>query len=269
MKPFRSAALALVAFGSLAAAPAEPVKPTSRWVVDYDDAQCVAWRDYGTQAKPLTLALKASPSGSVMRVVLMREGFASEAVQRPASVGFDGKSVAASALVYDNRRARRYIASINLPMATFVANRRAASIAIDAGSFDERLAVPGFAGVMAAFDDCLANLREVWNVGETFAARVRQPAKAIRPLGDLFKSTTYPSQAISEGNSGAVGLAMLIDETGKVRDCMVEQTSGYATLDTMSCFVIVNQARFEPAVGADGKPVKSASSQRISWRIGY
>lgn len=269
MRRLRCAVLALAAIGSLGAAPADPVKPTSRWVVDYDDAQCVAWRNYGTEAKPLTLALKPSPNRSIMRVVLMREGFASEAAQRPASVGFDGKSVAANALVYDDRRAKRYIASINLPMVTFVANRRAASIAIDAGSFDERLAVPGFAGVMAAFDDCLANLRDVWNVGEPFATRVSQPARAIRPLRDLFKSTTYPSQAVSEGNTGMVGLAMLIDETGKVRDCMVEQTSGFATLDTMSCFVIVNQARFEPAVGADGKPVKSASFQRISWRIGY
>ncbi len=48
---------------------------------------------------------------------------------------------------------------------------------------------------------------------------------------------------------------------------MVEHTSGFATLDTVSCYVIANQAKFHPALGADGKPVKSASFQRISWRI--
>ncbi len=218
MNKLLRATLALTPLATLAAAPAEPLKPTARWVVDYDDAQCVAWRNYGTDDKPLTLALKASPSRSVMRVLLMRKGFVSEAVQRPASVRFDDKAVAGNALVYDDRQAKRYVVSINLPMAEFAANRRAASIAINAGSFNERLAVPGFAGVMAAFDDCLANLRDVWNVGEPFTDRVKQPARAIRPLRDLFKSTTYPSQAVSEGSTGSVGLAILIDETGKVRD---------------------------------------------------
>lgn len=250
------------------AASTEPLKPTSRWVVDYDDAQCIASRNYGTDDKPLILALKPSPGRSVMRVVLMRKGYAPEPIQRPAWVGFDGhEAVAANALVYDDRKAGLYVASINLPMAAFAANRRATSITIKAGTFDEQLAVPGFAGVTAAFDDCLASLGDMWNAGEPFSARVKQPARAVRPLRDLFKSTSYPSQAMSEGNTGLVGLAMLIDETGKVRDCMVEQTSGFATLDTMSCYVIVNQAKFEPALGADGKPVKSASFQRVNWRI--
>ena len=247
---------------------AEVRQPTARWIVNYDDAQCVASRNYGTEDKPLILALKPSPNQSVMRIVMIRNGYVAEAIQGPASVRFDDhRAVAANALVYDDRQAKRYVAAVNLPMATFAANRRASSIAINAGTFDERLAVPGFAGVMAAFDDCLANLREVWNVGEPFSARVKQPARAIRPLRDLFNSSSYPAQAMREGSTGSVGFAMMIDETGKVRDCMVEQTSGYATLDAMSCYVIVNEARFEPAVGAHGKPVESASFQRVDWQI--
>ena len=118
------------------------------------------------------------------------------------------------------------------------------------------------------FDNCLANLRQVWNVGAPFTARIARPAQSRRPLRDLFRSTSYPQQAMMEGNTGRVGLALLIDEAGKVRDCMIEETSGYATLDTMSCYTITTHARFDPAIGADGKPVKSASFHRINWRIG-
>jgi protein TonB len=71
-----------------------------------------------------------------------------------------------------------------------------------------------------------------------------------------------------EGNTGRVGITLLIDEAGKVGDCMIEETSGYATLDAMSCYTISTHARFEPAIGTNGKPVKSAIFQRISWRIG-
>ncbi len=265
-KPVRAILLIAVAIGSIGAA--EPRKPTGRWVVDYGDAQCVASRNYGTDDKPLFLALKPSPSGNVLRIMLIRNGASSTAEQRPASVRFDGQpAIAVNALSYGDPKARHRVASINLPMAGFAANRGASTIEIKGSGFNERLAVGGLAGVMAAFEDCLADLRQAWNVGQPHSARVIRAAQAKTPLSDLFRSTSYPHQAVMEGNTGRVGLALLIDEAGKVRDCMIEETSGYATLDTQSCYTISTYARFAPALGADGKPVKSASFHRISWRI--
>ena len=266
-KALRAIIMVPVAIGSMGAA--EPRQPTARWVVNYDDAQCVASRNYGTEDKPLFLAFKPSPTGSVVRVILMRNGTLSDAEQRPASVRFDDKpALAVNALSYGDPKAKRLAMAINLPMTTFAANRGASSIEIKGSWFNERLAVPGLTGVMTAFDDCLANLREVWNVAAPHSSRVAQPAQSKRPLSDLFRSSAYPRQAIVEGNTGRVGLAVLIDEAGTVRDCMIEETSGFATLDTMSCYTITTHARFDPAVGADGKPVKSASFHRIQWRMG-
>ena len=266
-KKFRAILLIAVAIGAMGAA--EPRRPTSRWVLDYGDAQCVASRNYGTGEKPLFLALKPSPTGSVMRVMLIRNGASSDAEQRPASVRFDDKAaIAVKALSYGDSKAKRQVASINLPMETFAANRGASTIEIKGSWFNERLAVGGLAGVVAEFDQCLANLRQVWNVGAPYSGRITRPAQSKKPLGDLFRSSSYPQQAMMEGNTGRVGLALLINEAGNVRDCMIEETSGYATLDTMSCYTITTHARFDPAVGADGKPVKSASFHRINWRIG-
>lgn len=246
----------------------EPRKPTARWIVNYDDAQCVATRNYGTADKPLILAFKPSAMGSVVRIMMIRKGAAVEAAQRPATLQFDDRPpIAVNALAYGDRQTRQFMASMNVPMTTFTANRRAATLKVKGGTFDERLAVPGLVGIAAAFDDCLANLRQVWNVGGVPASRLKQPARPLQPLGNLFRSTSYPVRAIQEQNTGRVGVTMLIDEAGKVRDCMVEETSGFATLDTMSCYVISEHAKFAPAVGVDGKPAKSASFQRISWKI--
>lgn len=264
-KFYRAVVLTAVAVGSIAAA--EPRTPTARWVVNYDDAQCVASRNYGTEEQPLHLALKPSPTGSVLRIMLIRKGASADADQIPATLRFDGNPpIRLKALSYGDRETKRFMASINLPMAIFAANRQAKSIAIKSGRFDERLAVPGMSGVAAAFDD-LANLRKVWNVGQPQAPGLKQSAQPIRPLGRLFSSGDYPARAIQEDNTGRVGLAMLIDEAGKVRDCMVEETSDYATLDTMSCYVITSNAKFTPAIGVDDKPAKSAYLQRISWLI--
>ena len=266
-RKLRTIGLIAAAIASMGAA--EPRQPTARWVVNYDDAQCVASRNYGTEDKPLFLALKPSPTGSVMRVMLMRNGASSDPEQRPASVRFDGQpAIAAKALSFGDTKTKRLVASINLPMTTFAANRRASSIEIKGSWFNERLALPGLTGVMAAFDDCLANLRKVWNVGPPYSTRIARPAQSRSPLAQLFRSSTYPAQAVREGDTGRVALALLIDEAGKVRDCMIEETSGFATLDTMSCYTISTHARFDPAMGADGKPAKSASFHRIQWRIG-
>lgn len=256
------------ALGSMAAAPAEPRKPTARWVVNYDDAQCVASRNYGSEDKPLFLAFKPSPTGSVMRIMMIRNGYAAEAEERPAVVRFDDrKAINANALAYGDRKTRRLIAAINLPMQSLTEHRSAASIEIRGSGFNERLAVAGFGGVMAAFDDCLANLRNVWNIGAQSSTRLKQEARPKQPLRGLFRSSSYPSQAIREGGTGQVGIVLLIDEDGKVRDCVVEETSGFATLDTMSCSVLIQYAKFYPAVGSDGKPAKSASFHRITWKI--
>jgi hypothetical protein len=175
-KTFRAILLVAVAIGAMGAA--EPRRPTGRWVVDYDDAQCVASRNYGTDDKPLFLALKPSPTGSVMRVMLIRSGASSDAEQRPASIRFDDKApISVNALSYGDAKAKRLAASINLPMETFAANRRASTIEIKGSRFNERLAVGGLSGVVAAFEDCLANLRRVWNVGAASSGRITRPAQ--------------------------------------------------------------------------------------------
>jgi hypothetical protein len=263
---FRSLLLVTAVLSSAAAA--EPRKPTARWVINYDDAQCVATRNYGTQDKPLFLALKPSAMGSVMRIMMIRKGSAVEAEQRPATLQFDGQPpIAVNALAHGDSRNGQYIAAVTVPMATFTANRRAATLRFKGGKFDERLAVPGLVGVAAAFDDCLANLRRVWNVETPLASRLKQAARPLQPLGDLFRPSSYPLFARLGMNSGVVGVTLLIDEAGKVRDCMVEETSGFPTLDTMSCVVITEDARFAPAVGANGKAAKSTVFQRIRWRM--
>ena len=71
---------------------AEPRQPTGPWHVDYDTAQCVAMRNYGTEAKPLKFVLKPSPNGSVMRILVIRKGSA-EVEQAPATLRFGAKQL--------------------------------------------------------------------------------------------------------------------------------------------------------------------------------
>lgn len=268
MKIVSRISLSLAALASIAAAPSQPRQPTARWVVNFEDAQCVASRNYGTEEKPLFLALKPSPLGQVMRVMLIRKGPARDAQQIPGTIRFgEGEAIKTNLLAYADSATKRVAYAINLPMKTFAANRNSTVIEITGPPAGAQLAVSRLSDVLSTLDECVRNLQDAWNIGPEHEIRIKQGPRVERPLTDLFSSMDYPAQAISGRDSGSAGVVLLVDETGALRDCSVDEPSGVATLDAMSCFIIKSRAKFAPAVGQDGKPARSVVLQRIQWRI--
>lgn len=86
-------------------------------------------------------------------------------------------------------------------------------------------------------------------------------------MSTLFGSDDYPRVAWLADAGGTVALTLLIDEGGKVASCMVIQPSGLASLDAQSCAIIMVRAKFDPALGVDGRPTKSGITTRIKWMM--
>jgi protein TonB len=63
---------------------------------------------------------------------------------------------------------------------------------------------------------------------------------------------------MSREQGGKVQFLLLIDEQGKVASCDVMSPSGIPALDAMGCQVIRQRAKFRPALGGDGTPIRSA-----------
>ncbi len=246
--------------------------PTSKWVVDFDDSQCVASRNYGSDGEPLGLALKAPPVGEVMQVVVVRRGKGGRyADQLNAKISIDGgQSISTSMIAMmtgqDNQRSYR----VNLPLEQFSAVRHAKTLSIQGGrEFRETFAISQMAALLKVMDECVADLRKVWNVTAVGAPSrtLREPARGT--LEGLIYAKDYPGIAIDDLAEGSVAFLVLIDETGKVADCTVTQTSGVAALDAQSCAIVKQRARFTPAIGLDGRPAKDSYHQRITWRMEF
>ena len=260
-------AIAACIAGLAQQATAAPLQPTSTWFVDYDDAQCVATRNYGTDEKPLLFVMKPSPFGGVMRILIISQGYYSTADQMIARVQFDDRpNIKTKALRYSDDERKLKIQSINLPMNSFRAQEGAKSIAISVSGTDHSFALSDVPTVLGELEKCRLNLLEVWNANRP--ERVRQGAMPIKPLNKVYSSLDYPRSSFGVQDQGTVAIVLLIDESGRVSDCSVDATAGAATLDTMSCYVIQKRAKFRPAIGIDGKPTKSVYTQRITWRIG-
>ncbi len=265
--PIASAAVLLAFLGAAPARAAEPMQPSGKWNVDFGDAHCIAMRTYGSPAKPIRLAFKPSPIGDVMQVSVVRVADRKQVDQFDGMLTVDrAPPVKVSILGYGAKSGKTRINTMNLPLSTYQAIRRASSLRVrSSGEVDVAFALSQMEPVARALDLCVTGLRKDWHIGD--ASEARQTAQPKRSLVSYFHSEDYPDVALTENATGTVEMVMLIDETGKIASCVVTGTSGYASLDAQSCGVITERATFNPGRGPDGKPIKSGATYRIAWKI--
>jgi TonB family protein len=239
------------------------VKP---WILDFGETTCSAVRIYGTDADPVTLAFRPSPNGPIVRLAIARKGRIGDAHHFPVTVALGPTPLKTTGLRFATRDNKSNLVWINIERPLLDGLAATGRITLSGGrEIEETLALPGIREVLRRLDDCNTELRQYWNAGE-FAAALAKPPEPVRPAHTWVSDADYPAQAQAEGASGALRFSVLIDETGKVRDCLVEETSGIATLDAQACIAVTRSARFRPALDAAGKPARSSWGTRFVYR---
>jgi periplasmic protein TonB len=76
----------------------------------------------------------------------------------------------------------------------------------------------------------------------------------------------FPVQALRERMHGTVLLRVLVDETGKPLDVLVEHGSGYGLLDRSAREQVLAGWRFQPAM-VNGKPVRAWARVPVSFDL--
>lgn len=76
----------------------------------------------------------------------------------------------------------------------------------------------------------------------------------------------YPRVAVSGRMQGTVTLRVLVDETGKPVDVVIESSSGHAVLDKAARDQVLAKWRFQPAQ-ANGQPVKAWARIPVSFDL--
>lgn len=266
---FRPAVLfCAIGFASAVEAAAEPRAPTGKWNVNFADAQCIAHRDYGTPQKPLRLVVKAPPVGDVMQVAVMRQAASSSPQQVDSIVRIDGRPpIKTNLLMYSPKGSKERIYLLNMPSADFGAVRQSKTLSVRSAGLSESFALSKMEPLLKVVEECVADLRRVFNVAATGSESPKLKQRASANIASLFSSDDYPAVAIMEGQTGRVGFALLIREDGTVADCTLVATSGAPSLDSQACALLKSRAKFKPAQGLDGKPAKDTLTGGIVWRL--
>jgi len=86
-------------------------------------------------------------------------------------------------------------------------------------------------------------------------------------LQGLFSADDYPGDAANREEQGTVSVRLSIGADGRVAGCDVVSSSGSRSLDSATCRIIRQRARFTPARLSNGQPTTDTFSQRITWRL--
>ncbi|MEA3064668.1 MAG: periplasmic protein TonB [Sphingomonadales bacterium] len=101
------------------------------------------------------------------------------------------------------------------------------------------------------------------------AAAAAAPVRAMttQTLPSLFSDADYPAAAIRNHEQGPVGFRLDVGPDGRVAACSVVSSSGSQSLDSTTCRLLTERARFTPARDAKGRPTADTFTGRIIWRL--
>lgn len=94
-----------------------------------------------------------------------------------------------------------------------------------------------------------------------------QPQRARANLGSYFSTDDYPAAALRAEAEGTTRFALAIGPDGRVTNCTVTGSSGNSALDSATCRILRNRARYTPARDRDRNPTSGQDRGSITWRL--
>jgi TonB family protein len=123
------------------------------------------------------------------------------------------------------------------------------------------------AAPFGVLNDCTAHILSTWGIDPEAHRTAQRKAKMLEEMKVArVIQRQYPLRAVREGRGGVVGLAILVDPSGKPTECKITNDSGDRNLNEVACEGLM-QARFDPALDASGKPIPSYWQTRVTYRI--
>jgi len=286
---------ALATAGSQAANAVEPplvLEPSSAWHIDYDDEKCRLTRTFGEAENTHLLYLDMAGPAMAFDMTVAGPGFVDYSDNREVLVSFgtnepfveDSYFIGSiesfgPALIMDKIRADL------IPWGQW--NRSEEKniapafpiLAVEPIGSSERITITQeretpvvFAtgemrGALVSLNDCVVSFIEHWGLDlakHRTATRLPEWANMRSIVRRILSS--YPSSTIRGGEQGNIQIRVIIDERGQVTECHQLETNLREAVKSPLC-PLMEDARFEPALDAQGQPMRSYFLQTIRYTL--
>lgn len=108
-----------------------------------------------------------------------------------------------------------------------------------------------------------------------FPTPIPQPLPSFAPVGPKPRGNPglwvtpndYPTTDLRLDHAGVTAVALRVGRDGRVEDCAVTRSSGYASLDSAACAKILQRARFSPGSDSTGVATGGHYTTSVKWEI--
>ena len=135
------------------------------------------------------------------------------------------------------------------------------------GSRSYRLELGSMGKPMATMRDCMDGLLKFWGYDPAAIATQSRRATPLGNPGSWVTTNDYPSKAVMMGHNGLLQFRLDLDEAGKVLRCHILARTNPDDFADIACRALAKRARFEPALDAAGKPMKSFYMNKVRFVI--
>ncbi|HEX6377135.1 MAG TPA: TonB family protein [Allosphingosinicella sp.] len=92
-----------------------------------------------------------------------------------------------------------------------------------------------------------------------------EPARARANLASYVSDEDYPSSAARNEEQGTTRFRLGVGPNGRVTECSVIRSSGSSALDSATCRLMKQRAKFIPARNSAGEPTSDSVTSAIRW----
>ncbi len=259
--------------------------PSSPWNIQYKNESCKLRRDFGDGANQIMFELDRSEPGDRFNLAFYGAPLEKMATANKATITFGdlpkqraypwqfsahlipGGKTHIAFFQMALRPLPKVKAGAVLSSLTLGEESAVRSIAISANGTETHIFETGsLAEPLAAMRNCMDDLLTSWGVDPKV-----QLQRLPLPEGSKTRWITdddFPPLAWTENRGGVVKFRLAVDAVGFPTVCVVqEEAVGGKDLGAHTCKLMMQRARFKPALDRDGKPVAYFFRSFVNWVI--
>lgn len=282
-----SVSVALIGHGS-ANAETIVLKPTSKWNVDFGEQRCRLARMFSDGREEHLLYFEQNYPSSTAGLTVGGRSFARfENLADTAVQTADGRTPLKttpykgeldrnkSALIYSNLNLARDAQAENLqglgPTLPRLDTAFADTIyylSFRQRSREVRFETGPLGDAFKVLNQCSESFLGFWGLEvERHRSARRLPEWINREKLSRKIASRYPAAAAYAGEGGITRMRVIVDENGKPESCVIEKATTADSLKSPACQLMMKEARFEPALDAEGKPMRSFYATTVTYQM--
>jgi hypothetical protein len=273
------------------------LKPSSKWVANYEEEGCFLVRQFGEGKDKSVVIFSRFAPGDTFKLTLGGGPFKGADNADSANVKF-GPNEQQQELYYymgtttneklpalvvkhpvslggmsDQQKAalKKKQSLEGLPEIAMDDARRAAITYIEVGKplgQSVILETGPMAKPMAALSQCIDNLVASWGID---VEKHKTALSAVKPTsnpGRWVLENDYPKDMLIEGQPAIVEFRLNVDGQGNATACHIQATTRLKEFDDAVCKALMKRAKFAPAIDAEGQPLASYYKNTVRFEIG-